>query len=147
LASEAYRYSDELATFVFVTEPFSSHCCSFLRMLLDLPSQQALNARFGSHVAEMDRVLTDVNAIPARVKQFVAKYPTFSGQLRCTVCIDAFTIEPTRPRQYGWCTETWPIPGPEADTGLDNAYFSVQLTPWNRQLRVAMLHIFAAENG
>jgi hypothetical protein len=39
---EAHRYSDEPATFSFITETFPSHCSCFGPTILDLPWQQTL---------------------------------------------------------------------------------------------------------
>jgi hypothetical protein len=146
---EAHRYSDELATFSFIAETFSSHCYRFIRTILDLPSQQTLYTRFNGSVEEMEHDLTHIEGIPKRVTEYLNEHGDSQGPLACTLCIDAFTVDPTHPGRKCGAAGTVTVSESRADDDADpsNSFFLLQLTPWNREYRVAPLHLLAAKNG
>jgi hypothetical protein len=146
LPDSGRRYCPEVKIFAFVAETFSAHCYDFVREMMDLPSSETIRTNFSAMVAERENRLTHGKVLEL-IKEYIRGYAVFPDVLMCTLCIDAFTVDPGRPRRKAVSEERGTGPDVEGDDSQNNTFFLVQLTPWNRNYRIYPLQLIAAGNG
>jgi hypothetical protein len=137
-APSRHRYLPETLSFAFAAHVFSATCYRFIREILDLPSEQTLRELTRESVTTIKVSLTDVDLAGSLVAPYLDDYSSLLGTapLRCRLCIDAFSIDPTARTTYD----------PHKPNACKDC-FLFQLTPLDRRFRVLPIHIHPASNG
>lgn len=136
-APSGHRYSQATKIFAFAADVFSGACYRLMRELLDLPSERTLQDFSGLAVARIERYLTNVETLRLIISQFMAdSRSSLPGTVFCTLCIDAFSINPTARADQK-----------SSSPDRCNNSFLFQLTPLNRCLRVCPVHLHPATTG
>jgi hypothetical protein len=151
-APQARHFSHELLAFSFIVNMYSLNGYRFIRELLCLPSELTIRRRYRASVLQIQEDLADVTRIPTIVADYIRQYDPFPDCLYCTICVDAFTVDPNRPTMKR-------IVSPESHSVIDqsttaeqeysrdNSFFLVQLTPWDRTFKLTPVHLFSAHTG
>jgi hypothetical protein len=128
----------------------SSHGHRFLREHLALPSGTTLRTKYGARISQLRDEITDRSCIETAITDYIAHYASFPEFVLCTVCIDAFTVDPNSPKPRRFVSDfdrTEKKKAPGNDSRGDNSFFLLQLTLWDRKFPVSPIHLLSAASG
>jgi hypothetical protein len=119
-----HRYSQGTRRFASAAQVFSGACYRFLREFSSDP------------VNEIIEIFSRVDEGSHRMAESLRDYTEANLPLKCTLCIDAFSIDPTARANSR-----------DSVPGTENNCFLFQLTPLDRRYWVMPLHLSLAVNG